>query len=157
MADVKIADLLTATTVADNDLFIVEDNADTKKITKNNLKEALGVNSKANKTQEGWTEPTLLNGWVNFGGSDPTAAYYKDEFGVVHLKGQIKSGTITDGTFLFTLPSGYGSSKNMQFPLFVKSPISFGTLSINGYNVRIFDVTANDAVYLNDISFRADM
>ena len=47
MADVKIADLLSATTVNDNDLFIVEDNADTKKITKANLVETLGINSKA--------------------------------------------------------------------------------------------------------------
>ena len=38
MADVKIQDLLSTTTVADNDLFIVEDNADTKKITRANLR-----------------------------------------------------------------------------------------------------------------------
>ena len=38
MADVKIADLLAATTVNNNDLFVVEDNADTKKITYSNLK-----------------------------------------------------------------------------------------------------------------------
>ena len=47
MADVKIQDLLSATTVADTDLFIVEDNADTKKITKANLVETLGINGKA--------------------------------------------------------------------------------------------------------------
>ena len=47
MADVKIQDLLSTTTVADTDLFIVEDNADTKKITKANLVETLGINGKA--------------------------------------------------------------------------------------------------------------
>ena len=47
MADVKIQDLLATTTVADNDLFIVEDNADTKKITKSNLVSTLGINGKA--------------------------------------------------------------------------------------------------------------
>ena len=47
MADVKIQDLLSATTVADTDLFVVEDNADTKKITKANLVETLGINGKA--------------------------------------------------------------------------------------------------------------
>ena len=41
MADVKIQDLLATTTVADNDLFIVEDNADTKKITSANLRNAI--------------------------------------------------------------------------------------------------------------------
>ena len=43
MADIKIQDLLSATTVADTDLFIVEDNADTKKITKANLANAFGI------------------------------------------------------------------------------------------------------------------
>lgn len=47
MADVRIQDLLATTTVADTDLFIVEDNADTKKITKSNLVETLGINGKA--------------------------------------------------------------------------------------------------------------
>lgn len=42
MADVKIAQLLEATTVSDTDLFVVEDNADTKKITKANLVSFLG-------------------------------------------------------------------------------------------------------------------
>ena len=41
MTDVKIAQLLEATTVADTDLFIVEDNADTKKMTWANLKTAI--------------------------------------------------------------------------------------------------------------------
>lgn len=41
MADVKIAQLLEATTVSDTDLFVVEDSADTKKITKPNLQNTL--------------------------------------------------------------------------------------------------------------------
>lgn len=47
MADVRIQDLITATVAGDNDLFIVEDNADTKKITKTNLVETLGINARA--------------------------------------------------------------------------------------------------------------
>ena len=62
---------------------------------------------KANKAQEAWIAPTLLNGWINFGSGYETAGYYKDEFGVVHLKGLIRTGTTTAGTILFTLPVGY--------------------------------------------------
>ena len=43
MADKKIADLNEATTASDTDIFIVEDNANTKKMTKANLKATLGV------------------------------------------------------------------------------------------------------------------
>lgn len=41
MADKKIADLTEATTAADTDIFIVEDNANTKKMTWANLKTAI--------------------------------------------------------------------------------------------------------------------
>ena len=50
-----------------------------------------------------WTTPTLVNSWVSYGGSLPTAGYYKDANGVVRLKGTVKNGTGT----IFTLPSGY--------------------------------------------------
>lgn len=64
---------------------------------------------------EGWHivgasgEPSYQNGWTSYN-SDPTAgwggaAFYKDPFGVVHLRGLVKDGT-SDST-IFTLPSGY--------------------------------------------------
>jgi len=63
---------------------------------------------KANKSQENWIIPTLLNSWVNFeAGTEAAASYFKDDFGIVHFKGLIKSGTITAGTVLFVLPVGY--------------------------------------------------
>lgn len=57
--------------------------------------------------QSSWIAPTLLNGWVNFGGQYATAGYMKDSMGFVHLKGMIKSGTIAQGTTIFSLPAGY--------------------------------------------------
>lgn len=48
--------------------------------------------------------PTLLNSWVNYGGGYNDAGYYKDAFGIVHLRGLIKDGTVTSPAFL--LPSG---------------------------------------------------
>ena len=54
-----------------------------------------------------WIAPSLLNSWVNYGGGYEDAGYYKDNFGVVHIRGLIKNGTTTNGTDLFTLPVGY--------------------------------------------------
>lgn len=56
---------------------------------------------------EAWTAPTLVNSWVNYGSGYNNAGYYKDSFGIVHIRGLIKSGTTSSGTTLFTLPSGY--------------------------------------------------
>ena len=47
MADIKIASMVEATSITDTDLIVVEDSADTKKITKANFKETMGINDKA--------------------------------------------------------------------------------------------------------------
>ncbi|MBM4253016.1 MAG: hypothetical protein FJ146_13670 [Deltaproteobacteria bacterium] len=54
---------------------------------------------------EDWNTPTFQNSWVNYGGTWEPAGYYKDKFGVVHLKGLIKNGTLNQAAF--TLPVGY--------------------------------------------------
>jgi len=65
------------------------------------------MNTKANKTQEAWIAPTLLNGWVNYGGTEDPVGYMKDTLGFVHIRGMIKSGVTTPGTLIFNLPPGY--------------------------------------------------
>jgi hypothetical protein len=54
---------------------------------------------------ESWIAPTLLNSWVNYGGGTTPAGYYKDSFGIVHLRGLIKDGTLASAAFV--LPAGY--------------------------------------------------
>jgi len=54
--------------------------------------------------QEVWNAPTLQNGWANVGGPWTEAGYFKDSFGIVHLRGLI---TGFGGTAVFTLPAGY--------------------------------------------------
>lgn len=71
----------------------------------------------AKKLQENWIDATLVNGWVNAGGIDNNAGYFKDEFSIVYLKGNIKTGTTTRATTLFTLPTGYIPSKNIIYPV----------------------------------------
>ncbi len=67
---------------------------------------ALGNAQAAFKLRD-WVAPSLLNGWVNYGGVYQDAGYYKDPLGMVHLRGLVKDGTATAGTTLFTLPVGF--------------------------------------------------
>lgn len=59
--------------------------------------------NKASKTQEAYKSLVPTSGWQNATGIE----YYKDEFGVVHVTGQIIDGTMVTGTGLSTLPIGY--------------------------------------------------
>jgi hypothetical protein len=81
-----------------------------------------GLNSTdlARATNEGWHEigtagqPAFLPcsataSWTNFGAPFNTAAFYKDNWGVVHLKGLVRCVGGTSGTqnVIFKLPNGY--------------------------------------------------
>jgi len=67
--------------------------------------------------------PTTLvwTPWKNFAPSSPTAAFYKDQLGIVHLKGVVWSQVIAQGTAprrssLFRLPQGYRPETGRIFP-----------------------------------------
>ena len=61
---------------------------------------------KADKAQEAWITPTLVNGWVNYSAlGGETVGFYKDSLGIVRLRGVINTGA--SGTVVFTLPLGY--------------------------------------------------
>jgi hypothetical protein len=55
--------------------------------------------------QEAFIAPTLLNSWVNFGSGYQEVGYMKDSMGFVHIRGMIKSGTLSANIFI--LPAGY--------------------------------------------------
>ncbi len=59
------------------------------------------------------TAPTLLNSWVNAGGANMVAGYWKDAYGVVHLQGFVQSGTVA--SIIFTLPTGYRPTAKIFF------------------------------------------
>ena len=65
-----------------------------------------------------WIDATMLNSWVAYGqtASDLylTGQYMKDEFGFVHLRGFIKSGSSATAT-MFTLPEGYRPAMRQIF------------------------------------------
>lgn len=60
-------------------------------------------------------EPALQNSWANVGGAnDETAAFRLFGVSQLHIKGLIDSGTITDGTVVFTLPEAYWPEKHLR-------------------------------------------
>lgn len=82
---------------------------------------------KANKTQEAWVEPTLLNNWVNTYGT-AKSRYFKDNFGIVHLEVNVKRDSAS-GVAIFQLPTGYRPS---QYIFFVAgSSITSETVPVN--------------------------
>nr|WP_319218572.1 hypothetical protein [uncultured Trichococcus sp.] len=80
---------------------------------------------KANKVQEAWIAPTILNG-VTTDSSYPVK-YFKDEFGIVRIRGQLYS---TADTIMFTLPVGYRPSQRMMFPV-VAGTLVFGIVAVD--------------------------
>lgn len=75
---------------------------------------------------------TFLNGWVNFGSEFTDAAYTKDDYGMVYLRGLIKSGTI--GQTAFVLPGEF---------LPVRT-VALGTTSNDGVNYLASYVRINN-------------
>ncbi|CAH0122417.1 hypothetical protein PAE9249_04967 [Paenibacillus sp. CECT 9249] len=95
------------------------------------LAERVGVleSAKADKypAPPQWIAPTLLNGWVNFGGTTAPIAYFKDELGFVHITGTIKDGKIGYDP-VFILPEGYRVKATINVPIFT----SKGSNTITG-------------------------
>ena len=86
-------------------------------------------------------EPAFENSWANAGGAYEPAAFYKDPFGRVHLKGRI--GTGTAATTAFTLPTGYRPNGTIQC----------GSIVITAAGL-VQPVATPD--HLEDVSFRAE-
>ena len=104
---------------------------------------------------EGWHEvdspgePPFQNGWKNTGATDVTAAFFKDPYGVVHLKGLIYNGT--NDAAIFVLPTGYRPSKNVIELVWRGSGTGKLNLLANG-SVLLQDGAA--AAALDGVTFR---
>jgi len=60
--------------------------------------------------------PDFENSWVNYDtGTHALAAFYKDKFNRVWIKGLIKNGTVGLGNAVFTLPEGYRPSERVNY------------------------------------------
>lgn len=77
-----------------------------------------------------FTAPTLLNSWVNFGGSAAPTGYQKDALGWVTIIGGIKSGALANAAFV--LPTGYRPSSDMSFACVSNGALGVGVVMANG-------------------------
>lgn len=95
--------------------------------------------------------PTLLNSWVVYDAVNYTSpGFWRDGFGMVHLEGMIKNGTLN--AVAFTLPVGFRPKLLRLFA--VDSNLAHGRVIV--YPTGNVEV-AGSAVYLSldGVSFRA--
>lgn len=96
--------------------------------------------------------PTLLNSWVNFGGSRRFVGFWKDKFNVVHIEGIIKSGVTVNPTPLFMLPVGYRPAQRERFATVANGAL--GSLFIDSDGNVYYETGSNVEFSLCGITFR---
>lgn len=105
-----------------------------------------------------WAPPTLVNGWLPYGGGFSTPGYLKDASGIVHLRGLVKNGVIGAGTAgtIFTLPVGF-RPEFIQLLASTASPNAFARTDVDqAGNVVASSTGGTNAFWsLDGISFPA--
>lgn len=95
--------------------------------------------------------PAFENAWVNHLAGYRTAAFYKDQFGVVYLKGLVKNGVI--GSKIFTLPLGFRPVQDQVLHATVSNS-AIGRVDI-GTDGGVYPQLGNNAWFsLEGVSFR---
>lgn len=69
----------------------------------------------ANRDAE-WQAATLVNGFSNAGAGYAPAAFYKDTFGRVFVRGRVSQGGTFAPVTIFTLPAGFRPVYRHEFP-----------------------------------------
>lgn len=101
-----------------------------------------------------WITATLQNGWVAFGAPyDSSVRYYKDNLGIVRLKGVVKSGTTAINTVILQLPVGYRPAQNLAFSCYSSE---YSKVQIDSTGQLLFISGTNSALSLDGITFRAE-
>jgi hypothetical protein len=118
---------------------------------------------------EGWHEvgaagePPFENSWKNASPAFQSAGFYKDQLGIVHLKGSVKGGTSTS---VFHLPAGFRPTAG-KFEVF-DTPcngctggvgpivIAGGGIAVPGEDGRVSAAGGGSEVGLDGITFRAE-
>ncbi|USN14418.1 hypothetical protein DONNERLITTCHEN_00170 [Janthinobacterium phage vB_JliS-Donnerlittchen] len=109
------------------------------------------LDAKADKALEAWTAPTLTNSWINNGSGYNSVGFYKDSFGVVHLRGLIKSGSMQASAF--TLPAGYRPPAREFFG--TVSNALFGSVFVDPDGTVVPWSGSNTWFSLDGLTFRA--
>lgn len=114
-----------------------------------NLNARLRTLETREQSLQAWQAPTLINSWANSGGAYATAGYWKDPWGVVHLRGRITGGAYPSNAFLLPAeywPEGLSSFYTptagiVQVMLSGAVNVASGSspLSLDGISFRAFD------------------
>ena len=112
-------------------------------------------NAKANRVQEAWITPTLLNGWTAVNSTSNPVGYYIDTLGRVWLRGLITGGTLA--TTAFQVPIGYRPLVNVNYITFsgFTNNNTAGKVYSNATGNVLIGSTANVNISLDGISWRA--
>lgn len=117
----------------------------------------LGITAKVAQSLT-WVTPTLINSWLDFGGSW-AVAYSKDAFGVVRGGGLVTGGLNSSTTDIYTLPVGFRPIRRQMFSVVLANGVgrldvnAAGAVSFNGLNTH----TGNASTWLSvSYAFRAE-
>ncbi|MGG3835671.1 hypothetical protein ABEV00_01435 [Paenibacillus thiaminolyticus] len=113
---------------------------------------------KAEKDAPQWIDISLLSGWKNV--YTIKAGFYKNDNGVVHLRGRISGGALTNGIVIAKLPRGYGVTTSEHIiPVWdgTGGPIKAGLVTIKNNDISIWNIPSDAKdIWLDDISFKTD-
>lgn len=113
------------------------------------------LSAKADKAQEEWITPTLLNGATQVSGYP--VGIMKDSMGFVHFKGRINIPSLN--TIIFKLPAGYRLITDAYMHFSIASNNAFGQLWVGNNisdNMVVVSTGAITNISLNGISFKAE-
>ncbi len=141
-----------------NEIVTIETNINNINADIDNLQSTVATHTsqleeKANKIQENWISPTLLNGTINQDVNNfNLASYRKNNFGIVNLKGVIQvTGT---STIIFILPVGYRPDRIYYFPVMCAGP-TLGQMTVKATGEVIFIGGVFSYIDLSTINFEA--
>ena len=95
--------------------------------------------------------PSFLSSWVDYGGNYQTAGYWKDRDNMVHLRGEIKTGSMNNAAF--TLPAGYRPEAIINFASSSNGAFGAGYVTSSGNVVPV--IGSNAQFSLANVRFRA--
>jgi hypothetical protein len=108
--------------------------------------------SLSNIPQQGWQKPNLLTTWEEYGGSWNKSGYFKDSFGIVHLRGLVRKGAV--GSVIFTLPAGYRPARKELFAV-CNGGSAHGRVDVSAAGEVLFVSGIANWVSLDGLTFRA--
>lgn len=94
--------------------------------------------------------------WENYDSGSTTAAYFRDQVGIVHIKGTVRcpAGDVGGGEQIFDLPAGYQPGETSNFPALSAGPtLNYITVFDDGAVIAGLNQGTGTDLTLDGISF----